>query len=113
MNLATAELELAATASEATQDLTIDGAAGADWVGEADAWQFFYMGVPQNPSIKFFGGPYRLLTATPGAGPPPFPVVIAAAFPFGENQRIWIRSRIARGDGRLSDFAQINFLAAA
>lgn len=112
-NLATAELELAATASEATQDLTIDGDGTAAWVGEADAWQFFFMGLPQNGAIKFFGGPFRQLTAVPGAGPPPFPVVIAAAFPFAEGQRIWIRSRIARGDGRLSEFAQINFLAAA
>lgn len=112
-DLAIAELELAASASEATQDLTINGDGGAPWVGEADAWQFFFMGLPQNGSIKFFGGPYRQLTAVPGAGPPPFPVVIAAAFPFAENQRIWVRSRIARGDGRLSEFAQVNFLGAA
>lgn len=112
-NLATAELELSATASEATQDLTIDGQAVAPWVGEADAWQFYFMGLPQNGSIKFFGGPYRQLTAVPGAGPPPFPVVIAGAFPFAEGQRLWVRSRIARGDGRLSEFAQINFLAIA
>lgn len=112
-DLATAELELAVTASAATQDLTITGAAGADWVGEADAWQFFFMGRPQNPGIQFFGGPYRQLTAVPGAGPPPFPVVIAAAFPFAEGQRIWVRSRITRGDGRLSEFAEVNFLGAA
>ena len=111
--LATAELELAASASEATQDLTINGAAGADWVGEADAWQFFYMGLPQNASRKFFGGPWRLISAVPGAGPPPFPATIAAAWPFAEGQRIWVRSRIARGDGRLSEFAQTNFLGAA
>jgi len=112
-NLATAELELAATASEATQDLTINGDGAGAWVGEADAWQFFFMGLPQNGSIKFFGGPYRQITAVPGAGPPPFPVVIAGAFPFAEGQRIWVRSRIARGDGRLSEFAQVNFLAIA
>lgn len=112
-NLATAELELSATASEATQDLTIDGAAAADWIGEADAWQFYAMGLPQNGSINFFGGPFRSLSAVPGAGPPPFPHVIAAVFPIAEGQRIWLRSRIARGDGRLSEFAQINFLAVA
>ncbi len=111
-NLATAELALTATASEGTQDLTIDGDAGAAWIGEAGAWQFYFMGLPQNGAIKFFGGPYRQLTAVPGAGPPPFPVVIAAAFPFAEGQRIWIRSRIARADGRLSEFAIFNFLAA-
>lgn len=111
--LAAAETELAATASAATQDITITGNGAGPWVGEADAWQFFSMGIPQNDGIKFFGGPYRQLTATPGAGPPPFPVVIAAAWPFAELNRIWIRSRIARGDGRLSQFAEINFLGAA
>lgn len=108
-----AEDALAATASEATQDLTIDGNAVGLWVGEAAAWQYYFMGLPQNASRKFFGGPYRFVTAVPGAGPPPFPVVIAAPFPFQEGQRIWLRSRIQRGDGRLSEFAQINFLGAA
>lgn len=112
-NLAAAEPALVATASEATQDLTISGQDPNDWIGEVDAWQFFSMGLPQNGGIAFFGGPYRQITATPGAGPPPFPVVIATAFPFAENQRIWVRSRIARGDGRLSEFAEVNFLAIA
>lgn len=112
-NLATAELDLSATASEATQDLTIDGDGTAAWIGEADAWQFFSMGLPQNGGIQFFGGPYRQLTAVPGAGPPPFPVTITGAFAFAEGQRIWVRSRIARGDGRLSEFALVNFLAIA
>lgn len=112
-NLASAELALTATASEATQDLTVDGNAGGDWIGEADAWQFFSMGLPQNGGIAFFNGPWRQLTATPGAGPPPFPVVAPAVFPFAEGQRLWVRSRIARGDGRLSEFAQFNFLGIA
>jgi len=108
-----AEDQLAATASEGTQDLTIAGNAGAPWLVEALGWQYYYMGLPQNASRQFFGGPYRFLTAVPGAGPPPFPVVIAASWPFVEGQRIWLRSRIQRGDGRLSEFALINFLAAA
>lgn len=114
-DLGTAELELTATASEATQDLTINGQDPVEdpWIGIAGAWQFYYMGIPQNGSRKFFGGPYRLLTAVPGAGPPPFPVVIAGQFPFAEGQRLWLRSRIARADGRLSEFAEVNFLAIA
>ncbi|MBA7652736.1 hypothetical protein ES703_60575 [subsurface metagenome] len=108
-----AEDQLACTASEGTQDLTIDGNATAPWLVEAAGWQFYYMGLPQNASRKFFGGPYRFVTATPGAGPPPFPIVIASPWVFQEGQRIWLRSRIQRGDGRLSEFAQINFLAAA
>lgn len=113
LNLAAAELALVVSASEATQLLTIDGDGAAAWVGEADAWQFFYMGRPQSAGIKFFGGPYRLVLALPGAGPPPFPATPAASFTVTEGQRIWVRSRIARGDGRLSEFAEVNFLGAA
>lgn len=112
-DIAAAEGALSAQASEATQDLTIDGDPAGPWIGEVDAWQFFYMGLPQNASVKFFKGPYRFLTATPGAGPPPWPIVIAAAFPFAAGQRLWLRSRVARGDGRLSEFAECNFLAIA
>ena len=108
-----AEDQLAATASEGTQDLTIDGNAAGPWIADAGSWQFYSMGLPQNASIKFFGGPYRFFTAVPSAGPPPFPIVIAAPWPFQEGQRLWIRSRIQRTDGRLSDFALVNFLAAA
>lgn len=111
LNLATAELALVVSASEATQLLTIDGDGAAAWVGEADAWQFFYMGRPQSAGIKFFGGPYRLALALPGAGPPPFPATPTAPFTVTDGQRIWVRSRIARGDGRLSQFAEVNFLA--
>lgn len=108
-----AEDALSCTASEATQDLTIDGNPAGPWLVEALGWQFYYLGLPQNASRKFFGGPYRFVTATPGAGPPPFPIVIASPWPFQEGQRLWLRSRIQRGDGRLSEFALINFLAAA
>jgi len=108
--LAEAETALSATASEATQDLTIDGDPAALWIGEANAWQFYAMGIPQNASRRFFGGPFRSLSAVPGAGPPPFPHVIAAPWPIADGQRIWLRCRTARGDGRLSEFAQINFL---
>lgn len=112
-DIAAADTALAVTASEATQDLTINGDPAGLWIGEADAWQFYYMGLPQNGGIGFFKGPYRLLTAVPGAGPPPFPLTIAGSFPFAAGQRLWVRSRIARGDGRLSEFAEVNFLAVA
>jgi hypothetical protein len=108
-----AEDQMACTASEGTQDLTINGNPAAPWLVAADGWQFYYLGIPQNASRKFFGGPYRFVTAVPGAGPPPFPVVIASPWVFQEGQRLWLRSRIQRADGRLSEFAQINFLAAA
>lgn len=107
-----AELALSATASEATQELTIDGDAAGGWVGDPGSNQYYSLGLPQNAGIAFFGGPYRL-TGVTSIGPPPFPITHSAAFPFVEGQRLWLRSRIQRSDGRLSEFAIINFLAAA
>lgn len=114
-NLGTAELELAASASEATQQITVDGQAAPvdDPWQVAGGWMFVFMGLPRNAGIAFFGGPYKQITAIPGAGPPPFPAVVPTAFPFSEGQRIWVRCRIARADGRLSEFAEVNFLAIA
>lgn len=111
--LAEADTALSASASEATQQITVNGDGAHAWIGEADAWCFVYMGLPQNASRKFFGSPYRLLSAIPGAGPPPWPAIINTVWPFAVDQRIWIRTRIARGDGRLSEFAQTNFLSLA
>lgn len=112
-NLATAELALGATASEATQQLTTSFDDGEAWATEVGAMQFFYMGLPQNAGIKFFGGPWRRYARAVGADPAVSPVVFDGGFAFGAGQRIWIRSRILRADGRLSEFAQVNFLGAA
>lgn len=111
-NLATAEQNLSAVASEATQDFVIDGDAGGDWIADPGSLQVYYMGIPQNPAIKFFGGPFRLIGVV-AIGPPPFPATLGTAWPFVEGQRLWLRSRIQRSDGRLSEFAQVNFLGAA
>jgi len=115
-NLATAELALGGSASEALQQITTTFDDTAPWTGEAGGFQAFYMGRPVNGGIKFFGGPYRLLDGQFGQdapnGEPSSPRVVASPWPFTEGQRIWIRSRIARADGRLSEFALVNFLAA-
>jgi len=148
--LATPEQELVVSASEATQTLEAAFDDTADWSSEVGAFQAFYMGLPKNPSIKFFGGPWRFMAVVLGAAAklpaPPKPGDPVAAtspkgnkakvlllpktgdpkaavspeediptpdWPFAEGQRIWVRSRIGRADGRLSEFAQTNFLAVA
>jgi hypothetical protein len=112
-DLAVPELVLGCTASEATQILSITFDDTATWASESGAAQLFYMGAPKNAGVAFFGGPYRLAASQLGVTPAASPVEPAAPFPFAEDQRIWIRSRISRADGRLSEFAEINFLAAA
>lgn len=115
-NLATAELALSATASEATQQASISFDDTADWASEDGAFQFLFGGLPQNTAIKFFGAPFRQLTpgiAGNSTTPPTSPVLVSWPWPFAEDNRLWLRTRIGRADGRLSEFAQVNFLADA
>lgn len=111
--LGTAELVLGCTASEATQVITITFDDTATWANEVGAFQHFFMGSPCNSGIKFFNGPYRYTVSVAGVTPAVSPLPATAPFPIAEDQRIWLRSRIMRADGRLSDFAQIDFLCAA
>lgn len=113
--IAAAEDGLVPTASEATQDVTVAFDTAGLWCSEDGAAQLIYQGLPKNASTKFFGGPYRLLGVILGdsVAPPAVPEVLAAVFPFAEGNRLWVRSRILRADGRLSDFAVANFLGAA
>ena len=113
--LAAAESALVVTASEATQDASIAFDDTADWCSEDGAYQFVYGGLPVNASKKFFGGPYRLLGVIEGDSITPItsPQVLAWPFPFAEGNRLWCRTRVSRADGRLSEFAETNFLGAA
>lgn len=108
-----AELELGCTASEATQQLTISFDDTAPWATDAGSFQHFFLGLPQNAGIAFFGGPWRYVVSVAGVVPAVSPKVATAPWPFAEGQRLWIRSRIMHADGRLSEFARFNFLAAA
>lgn len=112
-NLAAAEESLAVTASEATQQASVAFDNTADWAGEDDGHQYVYGGLPVNASIKFFGGPYRFMGKIDGDSvtPPTSPALMTWPWPFAEDNRLWVRTRVSRADGRLSQWAQVNFLA--
>lgn len=116
-NLAQSEMSLGGSGSELAQTIVVTFDDTADWCSEDGAFQVVQMGIPQNASRKFFKGPYRILTCIPGDSltPPTSPLagVAPPGWPFAEGQRIWLQSRIGRADGRLSEFAQVNFLAGA
>lgn len=116
-NLATAEQALGASAQELTQLLTVSFDDTAAWTTETGGFELFSMGIPQNGSIKFFGGPWRVITCLFGQdapnGEPASPTIMPTRWPIAEGQRLWIRSRIGRADGRLSEFARVNFLCDA
>jgi hypothetical protein len=118
LDVAAAEQSLAVVASEAAQTLSVAFDDTAPWCSEDGGYQSIFMGLPQDPSIKYFGSPYRHVSCLLGNSLTPItsPQVILAVFtpwPFNADQRLWVRTRIGRADGRLSHYAQTNFLAVA
>jgi hypothetical protein len=101
--------------SEAAQDLPISFAATDAWVGEAASIMAIWSSRPQNASINYFKGPYRLagfILGDPIAPPVP-PVSITVAFPFVEDQKVFIRINVSRADGRLAAESRTFSLAVA
>lgn len=117
-DVAAPEQALSVAASAALGTLAVSFAAAHDWCSEDNAAQLVYMGIPVNPGKKFFAGPYRFCGAILGDSIAPItsPQDITAVnvpWPYGVGQRIWVRTRIIRADGRVSDYAQTNFLSVA
>lgn len=118
MGVAAAEQALAVVATEASQALAIAFDDTAVWCDEDGSHQAVYMGRPVNACVKYFGGPYRYVASIDGdsVAPPTSPYAIISAnvpWAFVEGQRVWCRTRIIRADGRVSPFAQDNFLTSA
>jgi len=114
-NKAYTETSLSATASEATQQLTVAFNDQGGWVGTDETGLLIQVGKPVNGGIKFFGGPFRYADVVKGDGAaaPTSPATITSPWPIAEGQRLWIQARITLEDGRLSDFARYDFLCAA
>lgn len=80
------------------------------WANEDGAAMLVFMGAPQNPSVNFFKGPYRLIAAVEGDSvTPPIngqavtqAVAEANGFPYTSGQNIWLAFAVTRADGRLT-----------
>lgn len=96
----------AITASEATQLISVAFDVAFPWLDEDGGFMLVAMGQPQLSTVKFFGGPYRVIGAIAGDDtvPPTTPKTFAAAWPIAEDQLIWAQARIVRADGRVSGF---------
>jgi hypothetical protein len=115
-NVGDPEQALGGGAAETGQLGTVVFDDTADWCSEDGAAEVFYLGLPQNNSRAFFGGPWRFAAVVLGDSgtPPTSPVALPTLpWPVAEDQRIWLYSRILRADGRLSYRAEYNFLCAA
>jgi len=106
---------LSAAGSEATQNIAITFDDTFEWLDLDNAAMIIQVGIPQNPSVTFFNGPWRHAGIIAGnlASPPTTPASLASPWPIVENQRLFVRARIILDDGRLSDwFRDISAVAA-
>ena len=103
------------TASEGTQLVTVTFDDGLPWCTEDNAGIMILEGSPQNPHRNFFVGPYRGRSAKMGADPGGIasPQTYVAIHTISEGQRIWVKFRILRADGRLSNPFTANIIVAA
>lgn len=92
--------------SEATQlgEILFGNTVLADpWANEVGGFLFVFISRPQNESINYFRGPYRLVAAIVGDPVPPVsPILINAPFPFIAGAKIFGRAITIRADGRLA-----------
>ena len=92
------------SASEATQDVDIsftNAGLSDPWANEVGGFMFVYLSRPQNPSINFFRGPYRIVAGIVGDPvPPATPVTVGVPFPIVAGQHLFGRAVACRADGR-------------
>lgn len=92
--------------SAGTQDVTFTYNDTMGWNNEDSGALVIEMGMPQNPTRNFFGGPWRVAGWRFGVAPagPASPQVNMAwaAWPFILGQKIWWRASIIMSDGRMS-----------
>ena len=75
------------------------------WCSEDDAEMIVSQGRPCNSSRSFFAGPWRVVSSLAGsvAAPITSPQNIGIQFNIYEGQKQFIKARIRRADGRLSE----------
>ena len=80
-----------------------------DWADVDGAALLVYTGLPVNPTINFFNGPFRFADSLDGSvgSPPSSPTEIDSPFTFQEAQLVYGRGRITLADGRLSSFFRL------
>lgn len=96
-----------ATIDAGTGKITVVFTDTRDWVDEDDAAMIVQMGIPVNPTIQFFNGPWRHAGSIEGdsvLAPTTPDATIDVPFVVGDGQKVFIRAKILRADGRISDW---------
>lgn len=74
------------------------------WANEDDSYLIAYSSLQQSPTINYFAGPYRFTGSIDGNAttPPTSPAIMSSPTPLTAGNRVFMRARISREDGRLS-----------
>lgn len=94
----------------ATQELSVAYDSTEDWANETGGALLVYAGLPQNPNVNFFDGPWRVLDSVDGddTTPPTSPLIATCPFTIADGQKIWVKARAVLADGRVSEFFRIS-----
>lgn len=90
--------------SAATDQLTLAFNADDAWVSEDDSNMLIFTSRPMSPAINYFKGPYRFAFSIDGEVllPPTSPATDNLSFQCEVGQKIFVRARVIRADGRVS-----------
>ena len=84
------------------------------WANEVGGAMMIYAGLPVDPSINFYGGPFRYVgKIAGGVVPPTSPASLNPVTSVFAGQRVYIKARIVRADARLSGAFQSTGLVVA
>jgi len=113
-NLGEAGIITVASVIQVPQAVSVTFDTAQDWVGETGSVAIIQTSRPQAITITSFKGPFRLAGLIEGddTTPPTSPETVEMPFPVAVGQRVFVRARVSREDGRLSH-AQISSVVAA
>lgn len=98
---------------QAPQMLTVTFDNTRDWALEGLGLLLMYQGIPQNATRNFFAGPWHFWKGFHGSPAPASPWGTAPYYAVAVGQKVWLRCRISRQDGRLSEPFQVDALVHA
>lgn len=95
---------LIGTASAAGPTVQVLFTAADLWANEDDSAMLVYLSRPQNATVNYFKGPYKLSGLINGdAGTAPTsPATITSQFALAVGQKVFVRTVVTRADGRFS-----------
>lgn len=93
------------TADASTSLITFAFNNADDWANELGSSMLVYQSRPVNPTVVFFKGPWQLATTVAGDSmtPPTSPKSFTSLFAMVAGQKIFLKLRVTRADGRYTD----------